>query len=84
MNLGTSLVLKATCRLLGIVNAIVLGLMFVFSAYATTRSVVAGIQIAVSGVIGFLIALFFIRCGECLAEIHHHFCRVEGLDRQPA
>lgn len=81
MDLATSDTLKATCKLLGTLNAIGLGLWLVCAAVALTEYPVAGIQLAVSGVVFFLIALFLIRCGDCLAEVHNHFCRIEGLDR---
>lgn len=73
--------LRATCKLLGTLNAIGLGLWLLVAAFVMTEYAAKGIQLAVSGFVFFLVALFFIRCGECLAEIHNHFCRVEGLDR---
>jgi len=82
MDLMTSQTLKATCRVLGIVNAIFLGLMLFWAAIVTRGNWFAGLQVAVFAIILFLAALFFIRCGECLAEIHNHFCRLEGLDRE--
>ena len=81
MDLATSATLKATCKLLGIVNAIVLGLWLTLAAVVMSGNFFAGIQIAIVAVISFLAALFMLRCGDCLAEIHIHFCRVEGLDR---
>jgi len=83
MDLATSATLKATCKLLGTLNAIGLGIWMVVAAFVMTNYVAAGIQLAFSGLILFLVALFFLRCGKCLAEIHVHFCRVEGLDRMP-
>jgi hypothetical protein len=53
------------------------------AAVVMTGNFFAGIQIAIVAVISFLAALFMLRCGDCLAEIHIHFCRVEGLDRMP-
>ena len=83
MDLTTSDTLKATCKLLGVANAIVLGILLVLAAIVMAHNnVFGGIQLAISAVIGFFVGLFCIRCGECLAEIHNHFCRVEGLDRE--
>jgi hypothetical protein len=82
MDLTTSETLKATCKLLGTVNAIALGIWLLCAAIIMADHVVAGIQFGILSIIFFLIVLFLIKCGACLAEIHTHFCRVEGLDRE--
>lgn len=81
MDLATSETLKATCKLLNTLNAIGLGVWYVFAGFVMTEYPVAGIQFAVLSTVFFLCVLFLLRCGVCLAEIHTHFCRVEGLDR---
>ena len=81
MDLATSATLKATCKLLGTLNVIGLALWLLMAAIVMGSNLLAGIHVAIPGVITFLVFLFLIRCGDCLAEIHIHFCRVEGLDR---
>jgi len=82
MDLATSETLKATCKLLGVANKIGLGIWLICAALVTADYPVAGIQFAMASIVFFLIVVLLIRCGACLAEIHTHFCRVEGLDRE--